>query len=62
MKTYTVTTEEDPVTGECILPLPAELVTSLQWLEDDELNFEINGEEILIKNLSLNLRKEAKVD
>ena len=62
MKTYMVTTEEDLNTGECILPLPPELIADLEWLEGDELNFEIRDKEILITNLSSNVRKNTTVD
>lgn len=38
--TYTVTLEEDPKTGEQILPIPDELLAEMGWKENDELVFE----------------------
>lgn len=36
---WTVTVEEDPETGELILPLPQELLDSKGWMEGDELEW-----------------------
>jgi hypothetical protein len=43
-KTWTITTEEDPDTGEVVLPLPPELMKlqgwqdgdTLEWIENDD--------------------------
>lgn len=43
-KSWTITTEEDPVTGEVILPLPDDLMEfqgwrngdTLEWIENDD--------------------------
>lgn len=36
---YEVITQEDPDTGDLLLPLPKELLTSLGWVEGDEITF-----------------------
>jgi hypothetical protein len=62
MKTYTIIVEEDPDTGECVLPLPDELIAELGWLVGDELNCEIEDEDVIITNLSWLSRKESTTD
>lgn len=37
--TYEVITQEDPETGELILPIPPELMTQMGWVEGDTLDF-----------------------
>jgi hypothetical protein len=41
-KTFTITLEEDPETGDLILPLPQELLDDAGWAEGDVLNWEDN--------------------
>lgn len=36
---YQVTTQEDPETGDLLLPIPPELLEKLGWKEGDELDF-----------------------
>lgn len=36
---YEVITQEDPETGDLILPLPKELLDNLGWVEGDEISF-----------------------
>lgn len=36
---YEVITQEDPETGDLILPLPRELLDNLGWVEGDEITF-----------------------
>jgi hypothetical protein len=38
--TYEVITQEDPETGELILPIPKQLMEEMGWKEGDELNFD----------------------
>lgn len=42
MKKYTVTLEEDPATGDVILPFPEEMLTEVGWAEGDVLVWEDN--------------------
>jgi len=42
MKKYTVTLEEDPDTGDVILPFPEEMLKEVGWKEGDILNWEDN--------------------
>lgn len=39
---YEVITQEDPVTGDLILPIPQEILDHLEWKESDELEVNIN--------------------
>lgn len=43
---YEVITQEDPETGDIIIPLPPAMLQQLGWKEGDEVEFEIgkNGE------------------
>jgi antitoxin component of MazEF toxin-antitoxin module len=51
MTTYTIILEEDPDTGDLIMPIPAELLTEAKWYEGDILEWSIqeNGQIILHK-------------
>jgi hypothetical protein len=51
---WTVTVEEDPETGELILPLPADLLTTQGWTDGDTLEWKEgeNGEWFLSKVVS----------
>lgn len=42
-KCWTITTEEDPVTGDIILPLPQEMLNLQGWKEGDTLEWKDNG-------------------
>ena len=46
---YEVITQEDPDTGDLIVPIPPELLKSLGWKEGDEIEFAVgeNGNYIL---------------
>jgi hypothetical protein len=41
--TWTVTVEQDPDTGDLILPLPADLLVMQGWKEGDTLDWVDNG-------------------
>jgi hypothetical protein len=49
---WTITVEEDPTTGDLILPLPTDLLETQGWKEGDTLNWIDNkdGSWILQKN------------
>jgi len=51
---WTLTVEEDPETGELILPLPADLLTTQGWTDGDTLEWKEgeNGEWFLSKVVS----------
>lgn len=38
---YEVITQEDPATGDLILPIPQPVLDSLGWKEGDDIEFEI---------------------
>ena len=40
--TWIISVEEDPVTGELVMPLPPELLEAQGWVIDDELTWEFN--------------------
>ena len=39
---YEVITQEDPETGDLLIPLPPPLLQSLDWKEGDELQFDVD--------------------
>jgi hypothetical protein len=39
---YEVITQEDPETGDLLMPIPPELLKSLGWKEGDEIEFGID--------------------
>ena len=39
---WTITVEEDPKTGELMLPLPADALVMLGWIEGDTLEWKDN--------------------
>ena len=39
---YEVITQEDPETGDLIIPLPPELLKQLGWNEGDEISFDMD--------------------
>lgn len=50
---YEVITEEDPVTGDIILPIPTELLEKMGWSEGDTLEWKQadNGSWVLTKKV-----------
>ena len=44
MTQWTVTIEEDPETGDLILPLPQDLLDTQGWVEGDTLDWQDNGD------------------
>lgn len=54
--TYTVTIEEDPVTGDLILPIPQELMDQVGWSVNDQLHWQQNADKsfTLTKIVDLN--------
>ena len=43
-KTWTITLEEDPETGELILPFPPDLLEEAGWVEGDTLEWTDRGD------------------
>lgn len=41
---WTITVEEDPVTGELILPFPEDFLAQQGWQEGDELEWQDLGD------------------
>jgi hypothetical protein len=41
---YEVITQEDPETGDLILPIPEPILKSMGWKEGDEINIDIDQE------------------
>ena len=39
---FEVITQEDPETGELILPIPPELMSQMGWKEGDTLDFDVD--------------------
>lgn len=58
---FTATLEEDPETGDLILPLPPEMFDQYGWKEGDILDFEVKDDNVIIvTNKSLQERESAK--
>lgn len=49
---YEVITQEDPKTGDLMIPMPPELLRKMGWKEGDELDFSLdeNGK-VIVKKL-----------
>jgi hypothetical protein len=49
---YEVITQEDPETGDLMIPMPPELLRKMGWKEGDELDFSFdeNGK-VIVKKL-----------
>lgn len=43
-KTWTVTLEEDPATGDLILPFTSEMLEGLGWVEGDTIEWVDNND------------------
>jgi len=56
MNSWEVMLEED-VNGEIILPFPPELIRKYNWLEGDQLEFEIKDKHVIITNLTAKMRE-----
>lgn len=39
---YEVITQEDPETGDLIIPIPPQVLTQLGWKEGDEIKFDVD--------------------
>lgn len=46
-KTYEVITQEDPETGDLILPIPQPVLDALGWKEGTNLNFDIDDKGVV---------------
>ena len=54
---WTVIIKEDK-NGEIFLPLPAELIKKYNWLEGDDIDFEIKDDHVVVINLSAKMRED----
>ena len=49
---YEVITQEDPETGDLLLPMPPQLLAEMDWKEGDQLDFQIDDKgRVIIKKL-----------
>ncbi len=46
---YEVITQEDPKTGDLLLPIPQPILDALGWKEGDDVEFDIDNGVIYIK-------------
>lgn len=52
-KSYEVITQEDPETGDLIIPLPPHVLKKLGWKEGDEIDFSVDDKgHIIVTKLS----------
>ena len=62
MNKYEVIIEEDE-NGNIIIPVPEEFIDEYNWLENDELDVDIQGDYIIITNVTAKIRDQGnKVD
>lgn len=54
-ESWIVTIEED-TNGDVILPFPPELIEKYNWIEGDEIDFEIKDRSIIITNHTAKMR------
>ena len=53
LKRYEVITQEDPETGDLIIPIPQPMLDELGWKEGDEIEFDIDDKgKLYIKKAS----------
>lgn len=49
---YEVITQEDPETGDLLIPLPPQLLKEMGWKEGDQLDFQMDDKgKVIIKKL-----------
>ena len=49
---YEVITQDDPETGDMIIPLPPQLLRQLGWKEGDNIDFQIDDKgKVIIKKI-----------
>ena len=51
-KVYSSTVEEDPKTGDIILPLPEELLSELGWNEQTYLVWEVEEGRVILREVT----------
>lgn len=49
-KTFTSSIEEDVVTGELVTIIPEHIITEMGWYEGSELDWTIEGNEIILRD------------
>ena len=47
--TWEATVQEDPETGELVIPLPEDLLTKLGWQEGDNIVWDVRDDAIVVK-------------
>ena len=48
-KRFIVELQEDVASGELMLPIPQSLLTELDWYEGTELEFTLEGNELILR-------------
>ena len=49
---YEVITQEDPETGDLLIPLPPQLLAEMGWKEGDELDFQVDDQgKVIVKKI-----------
>ena len=46
---YTVEIEQDPKTGDLILPIPTEILNQMGWSEDTDLWWVVEDDKLILK-------------
>ena len=51
-KRFIVSLEENVTTGDLVLPIPQEILSDLDWYEGQELEWTIDGDELILREVS----------
>lgn len=62
MTNWVCDTEEDPVTGEVLVQLPAELMFFMDWRTGDRLDYTIKDNQVLVRNLDAEIREKNRTN
>lgn len=54
---WTVEVEQDPKTGELLLPIPTEILSQLGWSEGTDIWWKFEGNEIVLKEITNEISK-----
>ena len=51
-KRFLVSLEENVTTGDLILPIPQEILSGMDWYEGQELEWVVEGDELLLREVN----------
>jgi hypothetical protein len=51
-KSFIVSLEENVTTGDLIIPIPQEILSEMDWYEGQELEWVIDGDELILREVN----------